>query len=98
LTQSTPLEFLSAALRNYQPRRYDSPVLLIRGRRGVLGLARDKCRGWGEMPGTQVEVCETDGNMYAGRNVERLVQKVRESLKHAEQRWQEQLGGAGQMA
>jgi hypothetical protein len=41
-------------------------------------------------------VCETEGNMYG--DLDRLVEKVRESLKHGEQRWQEHLGGAGQMA
>jgi hypothetical protein len=59
-------------------------------------MARDTRLGWGEMLGTVPEVCETEGNMYA--DLERLVEKVGESLKHAEQRWQEHLGGAGQMA
>lgn len=98
LIQSTPLEILYAAVGNYQPRLYDSPVLLIRGRRGILGLARDKYLGWGETLGSQVEVCETKGNMYAGPNLERLAQKIRESLEHAEEHWEEHLGGAGQMA
>lgn len=96
LTQSTPLEILCAAVRNYQPRPYDSPVLLIRSRPGVWGLARDRHLGWGETLGTQLDVCESEGNMYA--DLERLVAKARESLKHAEQRWQEHLGGVGQMA
>ena len=96
LTRSTPLEILCAAVRNYQPRPYDSPVILVRSRRGILGVARDTQLGWGETLGTQLEVCETEGNMYA--DLERSVQKVRGSLKHAEQGWQDNLGGVEQMA
>src|SRR6267154_676091 len=95
LTHSTPLEILYTAVSNYQPRPYDSPVLLIRSRRGMLGLARDTHLGWGTTLGEEVEVCETEGNhytMYAGRELECVVRKVRESLQQAEQRWQRQIG------
>jgi len=91
LRHSTPLEILYTAVSNYQPRPYDSPVLLIRSRRGILGLARDTHLGWGTTLGEELEVCETKGNhytMYAGPNLECVVQKVRESLRRAEQRWQ----------
>jgi hypothetical protein len=94
--QVVQLQQIHAAVRNYQPQPYDSPVLLIRGPRGILGLACDTRLGWGEMLGTALEVCETEGNMYG--DLDRLVEKVRESLKHGEQHWQEHLGGAGQMA
>ncbi len=95
LTHSAPLEILYTAVSNYQPRPYDSPVLLIRSRRGILGLARDTHLGWGTTLGEEVEVCETEGNhytMYAGHELECVVQKVRESLQQAEQRWQRQTG------
>jgi thioesterase domain-containing protein len=101
LTQSTPEEVLNAAVRNYQPRPYDSPVLLIRSRCGILGLARDAHLGWGKTLGKELEVCESKGNrytMYAGPNLECLVEKVRESLEHAERRWQQQIGQAGEIA
>ena len=95
LTHSTPLEILYTAVNNYQPRPYDSPVLLIRSRRGMLGLARDAHLGWGTTLGEELEVCETERNhytMHAGPNLECLVQKVRESLQNAEQRWQQHIG------
>jgi len=95
LTHSMPLEILYTAVSNYQPRPYDSPVLLIRSRRGILGLAGDTHLGWGTTLGEEVEVCETEGNhytMYAGHELECVVQKVRESLQQAEQRWQRQIG------
>jgi thioesterase domain-containing protein len=101
LTHSTPLEILYTAVSNYQPRPYDSPVLLIRSRRGMLGLARDAHLGWGTTLGEELEVCETEGNhytMHAGPNLERLVQKVGESLQNAEQRRQQHIGQAGQTA
>ena len=100
MTHSTPLEILYTAVSNYQPRPYDSAVLLIRSRRSTLGLARDTHLGWGTTLGEELEVCETEGNhytMYAGPNLECLVQKVRESLRHAEQRCQRQIGRAGQI-
>ena len=95
LTHSMPLEILYTAVSNYQPRPYDSPVLLIRSRRGILGLARDTHLGWGTTLGEELEVCESEGNhytMHAGPNLECLVQKVGESLQHAEQRWQQHIG------
>src|SRR5712671_350301 len=95
LTHSRPLEILHTAVSNYQPRPYDSPVLLIRSRRGILGLGRDRHLGWGTTLGAEVEVCETEGNhytMYAGHELECVVRKVRESLQQAEQRWQRQIG------
>jgi thioesterase domain-containing protein len=95
LRHSMPLEILYTAVSNYQPRPYDSPVLLIRSRRGILGLAGDTHLGWGTTLGEEVEVCETEGNhytMYAGHELECVVQKVRESLQQAEQRWQRQIG------
>src|SRR6266481_2192062 len=98
LTHSTPLEILYTAVSNYQPRPYDSPVLLIRSRRGMRGLARDAHLGWGTTLGEELEVCETEGNhytMYAGHDLECVVQKVRESLQQAEQRWQRQTGQIG---
>lgn len=99
-TPSSPEEILYAAVRNYQPRPYDSPVLLIRSRRGILGLVRDTHLGWGKTLG-KLEVCESEGNpytMYAGPNLERLAQKVNDSLEHAERRWQQQIGQTGQIA
>ena len=36
LTRATPLEVLYAAAANYEPRPYDSPVLLMRSERSVL--------------------------------------------------------------
>src|SRR5882724_6345959 len=98
LTHSMPLEILYTAVSNYQPRPYDSPVLLIRSRRGILGLARDTHLGWGTTLGEEVEVCETEGNhytMYAGHELECVVQKVRKSLQQAQQRWQRQTGQIG---
>ena len=101
LTHSRPLEILHTAVSNYQPRPYDSPVLLVRSRRGILGVARDAHLGWGTTLGEELEVCESEGNhytMYGEPNLECLVQKVRESLQHAEQRWQQHIGRAGQTA
>jgi thioesterase domain-containing protein len=101
LRHNTPLEILYTAVSNYQPRPYDSRVLLIRSRRGILGLSRDAHLGWGTSLGENLEVCETEGNHYtmcAGPNLECLVQKVRESLKHAEQHWEQQIGRSGQIA
>src|SRR5712671_3312149 len=101
LTHSRPLEILYTAVSNYQPRPYDSPVLLVRSRRGILGVARDAHLGWGTTLGEELEVCESEGNhytMYGEPNLECLVQKVRESLQHAEQRWQQHIGQAGQTA
>ena len=92
-TQSTPLEILYTAVGNYLPRPYDSPVLLIRSRRSIFGLSRDAYLGWDRTLGTELEVCETDGNhytMYVGPNVPGLVHKVSAGLKPAEQRWQKQ--------
>jgi thioesterase domain-containing protein len=100
LTQSTPEEILYTAVSNYQPRAYDAPVLLIRSRRGILGLARDTHLGWDKTLGKELEVCESEGNhytMFAGPNLERLAQKVREKLEHAERRWQ-QIGQTSQIA
>jgi thioesterase domain-containing protein len=88
LGRSAPLEVLYTAVANYLPRPYDSPVLLIRSRRGVLGLASDSRLGWGKTLCKELEVCETEGNhytMYAGPNVEGLVRKVSERLSTAEQ-------------
>jgi thioesterase domain-containing protein len=87
---STPLDILYTAVGNYLPRPYDSPVLLIRTRRGVLGVRRDRDLGWGKTLG-KLEICETGGNhytMYAKPNVEGLVQQVSVCLRTAEQRWQ----------
>jgi thioesterase domain-containing protein len=98
LKHSTPLEILYTAVSNYQPRPYDSPVLLVRSRRSILGLGRDTHLGWGTTLGEEVEVCETEGNhytMYAGHDLECVVQKVRETLQQAEQRWQRQTGQIG---
>lgn len=98
LAPSTPLEILYTAVSNYQPRSYDSPVLLIRSRRSILGVTRDTHLGWGTTLGEELEVCETEGNhytMYAEPNLECMAQKVRESLQHAEQRWQQQIGQTG---
>lgn len=100
-TPSSPEEILYAAVRNYQPRPYDSPVLLITSRRGILGLPRDTHLGWGKTLGKELEICESEGNpytMYAGPNLERLAQKVKDSLEHAERRWQQQIGQTGQVA
>jgi thioesterase domain-containing protein len=90
--RSTPLEILYTAVGNYLPRPYDSPVLLIRTRRGVFGVRGDRDLGWGKILG-KLEICETDGNhytMYVEPHVEGLVQKVSACLKTAEQRWQRQ--------
>jgi thioesterase domain-containing protein len=89
--QSTPLEILYTAVGNYLPRPYDSPVLLIRSRRGIFGVSRDAYLGWDETLGKELEVCETDGNhyvMHAGTNVLALVHEVSARLRAAEQRWQ----------
>jgi len=86
---STPLEILYAAAGNYLPRPYDAPVLLIRTRRGVLGVGGDRDLGWGKTLG-KLEICETGGNhytMYVDPNVEGLVQKVSAYLTATEQRW-----------
>lgn len=90
--RSTPLEILYTAVGNYLPRPYDSPVLLIRTRRGVFGVGGDRELGWGKTLG-KLEVCETDGNhytMYVEPHVEGLVQKVSACLKTAEQCWERQ--------
>jgi thioesterase domain-containing protein len=92
-TQTTPLEALYTAVGNYLPRPYDSPVLLIRSRRGILGLWRDTYLGWEKTIGKELEICETDGNqytMYAAPNIQELVQQVTAHLRVAEQRWQKQ--------
>ena len=70
----------------------------LRNRRSILGVTRHTHLGWGTTLGEELEVCETEGNhytMYAEPNLECLAQKVRESLQHAEQRWQQQIGQTG---
>jgi thioesterase domain-containing protein len=99
-TRATPLDILYTAVGNYLPRPYDSPVLLIRSRRGVFGVSRDTYLGWDKTLGKELEVCETAGNhytMYMGPNVQGLVHKVSARLRAAEQRWQKQRQ-AGQTA
>jgi len=92
-TRTTPLEILYTAVGNYLPRPYDSPVLLIRSRRGIFEVSRDAYLGWDKTLGEELEVCETDGNHYTmcvGPNVQGLARKVSAGLKAAEQRWRKQ--------
>ena len=100
-TRATPLDILYTAVGNYLPRPYDSPVLLIRSRRGMFGISRDASLGWDKTLGKELEVCETAGNhytMYVGPNVQGLAHEVGARLRAAEQRWQKQGRQAGQTA
>jgi thioesterase domain-containing protein len=100
-TPTTALDILYTAVGNYLPRPYDSPVLLIRGRRGIFGVSRDECLGWDKTFGKELEVCETDRNqhtMSAGPDVQGLVHRVSARLRAAEQRWQKQRRDAHQTA
>jgi thioesterase domain-containing protein len=92
LTLGTEARVLYTAVENYLPRPYDSPVLLVRSRRGVLGLSHDTRLGWGKALVKELEVCETGGNhlaMYDGTYVHGLVEKLSKRLKNAEQHWQQ---------
>lgn len=100
-TRTTPLDILYTAAGNYLPRPYDSPVLLIRTRRGLFGISRDASLGWDKTLGKELEVCETAGNrytMYVGANIQGLVHRVGARLRAAKQRRQEQGRQAGQAA
>jgi thioesterase domain-containing protein len=100
-TRATPLEILYTAVGNYLPRPYDSPVLLMRSRRGIFGLSHGTYLGWEKTLGKRLEICETDGNqytMYAAPNIQELVHEVSARLRAAEQRWQKQALLAGQGA
>jgi thioesterase domain-containing protein len=88
--QTTPLEILCTAAGNYLPRPYDSPVLLVRSRRGIFGISRDAHLGWDKTFGKHLEICETDDTMSMGTNVQALVNQVSARLRSAEQRWQKQ--------
>jgi len=92
LTRATPLQVLYAAAANYEPRPYDSPVLLMRSQESVFGFEKDELLGWGDFLGKDVEVCRSVGNhytMYVEPNVNELAQKVSHRLKNAERRWQQ---------
>jgi thioesterase domain-containing protein len=57
--------YLSPARRKYDPGHYDGKVLLIRARKGLLGIHRDPMMGWGEVLSEDFQVCMVPGDHEA---------------------------------
>jgi thioesterase domain-containing protein/acyl carrier protein len=77
------VELLQAAVMAYEPKPYDSPVVLFRSRVLQSGRYRDTQLGWGDFASDNLEVVETPGehgDMFREPAVQILADKLSEYL------------------
>jgi thioesterase domain-containing protein/acyl carrier protein len=84
-----PLDALYTAAARYRPKRYHGRVVLMRSQQRTYGFGSVLDLGWGELLGTNLEICETPGNhytIYMPPHVDALAHKINVCLRRAEER------------
>jgi len=84
-----PLDALYTAAARYRPKPYRGRVVLMRSQQRTYGFGRVLDLGWGELLGTNLEICETPGNhytIYMPPHVDALAHKINVCLRRAEER------------